>query len=80
MNKRITIEDVLSEIKDEEYLFPRGDVATICILTLKNGRQVGGMVFGQSFDADIGKSEARKKAINEIWPLLVYKAHCTNEG
>jgi hypothetical protein len=76
MAKHITIEDVLAEIKDEEYFFPRGDVATICVLTLQNGRQVVGSVFGQTFDPEIGKAEARKKAIGEIWPLLVYRAHC----
>jgi hypothetical protein len=76
MAKRITNDDVLAEIKDEEFFFPRGNVATICVLTLQNGRQVVGSVFGQTFDPEIGKVEARKKAINEIWPLLVYHAHC----
>jgi hypothetical protein len=80
MARRITMEDVLAEIKDEEYLFPRGDVATICVLTLQNGRQVAGVVFGQSYDREIGKVEARKKAIGEIWPLLVYQANCEATG
>lgn len=76
MAKRITIEDVMAEIKDEEYLFPRGEVTTICVLTLQNGRQVVGTVFGQTYDREIGKAEAHKKAVGEIWPLLVYRAHC----
>jgi len=76
MAKRITFEDVLADIKDEEYLFPRGEVTTVCVLTLQNGRQVVGAVFGQTYDQEIGKAEARKKAIGEIWPLLVYRAHC----
>ena len=80
MAKRVTMDDVLSEIKDEEYLFPRGDIITICVLTLQNGRQVAGVVFGQDFDPEIGKQEARKKAIGEIWPLLVYKAHSAAAG
>ena len=80
MARHITMEDVLSEIKDEEYLFPRGDIVTICVLTLKNGRQVVGTVFGQSFDAELGKQAAHLKAVDEIWPLLVYHAHCEDEG
>lgn len=75
MVTRITITDVEAEIRDEEFLFPRGEVTTICVLTLQNGRQVAGVVHGQSFDAEIGKTEARKKAVAEIWPLLVYCAH-----
>jgi hypothetical protein len=76
MAKRITIDDVMAEIADEEYLHPRGDIATICVLTLQNGRQVVGVVFGQTYDFDAGREAAKKKAIEEIWPLLVYKAHC----
>ena len=26
--------------------------------------------------AEIGKAEAHKRAVGEIWPLLVYRAHC----
>lgn len=80
MAKRITIDDVLAEIKDEEYLFPRGEVATICVLTLQNGRQVVGAVFGQDYDRGIGKQQARNKAIGEIWPLLVFRAHSAAGG
>lgn len=76
MANRVTMDDVLAEIKDEEYLFPRGEVTTICVITLQNGRQVVGAVFGQSYDQEIGKVEARKKAIAEIWPMLIYRAHC----
>ena len=75
MAKRITVEDVEAEIRDEEYFFPRGDVTTICVLTLTNGRQVAGVVHGQTFDEEIGRREARKKAVAEVWPLLVYCAH-----
>lgn len=78
MTKRITPEDVEGEIKFEEYLFPHGGVMTICVLTLMNGRQVAGMVYGQSFDEEIGKREARKKAVAEIWPLLIFHVHQTD--
>lgn len=73
--KRITPADVEGEIRSEEYLFPDGKVTTICVLTLMNGRQVAGIVHGQSFDEEIGKREARKKAVAEIWPLLVFHVH-----
>lgn len=75
MAKHVTLDDVLAEISDEEYFFPRGDIATVCVLTLRNGRQVAGVVFGQVYDREIGKQEARKKAIGDIWPLLIYRAH-----
>jgi hypothetical protein len=74
--KRVTTADVLATIKDEEYFFAKGDITTICVLTLQNGRQVAGVVHGQVYNKEIGKAEAKKKAIAEIWPLLVYKAHC----
>lgn len=78
MAKRITIEDVEGEINEEEYFFPRGDITTICVITLMNGRQVVGSVHGQAFNKEIGKQEARKKAVAEIWPLLIFHEYQTD--
>lgn len=48
---------------------------TFCVLTLHNGYTVTGesnCVDPDSFDKDLGRSLARKKAIAKIWPLLGY--------
>ena len=48
---------------------------TFCVLTLRNGYTVTGesnCVDPDSFDMDLGRSLARKKAIAKIWPLLGY--------
>lgn len=48
---------------------------TFCVLTLHNGYTVTGesnCVDPDSFDMDLGRSLARKKAIAKIWPLLGY--------
>lgn len=73
MARVVTPEDVAAVIVDEEYLYPRGNIAVICVLTLKGGKkQVTGVAYGQVFDAETGRREARKKAESEVWPLLVY--------
>lgn len=76
MAKVVTPADVEAEIAGEEYLHPAGNVTTICVLTLRNGRQVVGSVFGQVYDRERGMLEAKRRAVGEVWPLLVYHAHC----
>lgn len=48
---------------------------TICVLVLRNGFTVTGTSACASpanFDADIGKSLARRDAVRQVWPLLGY--------
>jgi len=50
---------------------------TICVLVLRNGHTVTGESHCQDqakFDAQIGRDEARKDAINKLWPMVVYAA------
>ena len=48
---------------------------TFCVLVLRNGHTVTGEAHCQNpakFDAQIGRTEARKDAINKLWPMVVY--------
>ncbi len=77
MNK-LTPDYVNSIIDHEFYIIPSEDspsTLTICVMTLKNGFEV----IGQSaccsreiYNEEVGKIEARKKAVDKIWPLEGY--------
>ena len=48
---------------------------TFCVLVLKSGFTVPGESYcadAERFDAETGRNEARKDAINKAWPLMVY--------
>ena len=48
---------------------------TFCVLVLRNGFTVTGESYcadAERFDAETGRNEARKDAINKAWPLMVY--------
>ena len=48
---------------------------TFCVLVLRNGFTVPGESYcadAERFDAETGRNEARKDAINKAWPLMVY--------
>lgn len=51
-------------------------VITICVLTMRNGHTITGVSNGpvstRNFDAELGRSLARKAAVDRIWPLLGY--------
>lgn len=50
---------------------------TFCVLVLRNGHTVTGESHCQDpaqFDAQVGRDEARKAAINNLWPMVVYAA------
>lgn len=53
------------------------DLITICVLITKNGTKLVGINEGpvsrQNFDAQIGRSMARAKAVDQIWPLMGYE-------
>lgn len=50
---------------------------TICVLILKNGHRIVGVNEGpvsiDNFDHDLGRKLARRKAVDQIWPLLGYQ-------
>lgn len=72
---RITPEHIKSVITDEEYyVFPKTQL-TVCCLTLKNGFNTIGYsacASPENFDAEIGRTVARRNAENEIWALEGY--------
>lgn len=53
------------------------ELVTICVLVLRNGTKIVGVNEGpvspENFDADIGRKLARRKATDQIWPLLGYE-------
>lgn len=48
---------------------------TYCVLVLKNGHIVSGEAYcadPAKFNAETGRIEARKVAINKLWPMVIY--------
>lgn len=49
---------------------------TLCALVLKNGTKIVGVNYGpvsrENFNAEQGRQEARKHAIEQVWPLMGY--------
>lgn len=52
-------------------------LVTFCVLLLRNGTKVVGVNYGAidpaRHDPDMGRVEARKAAIEQVWPLLGYE-------
>ena len=81
---RVVPEDVERAIRAEYYFTadkpveqadPALRLLTFCVLVLQNGFTVTGesaCASPENFDAEIGKSIARKNAVQKIWPLLGY--------
>ena len=52
------------------------DLLTFCVLRLKNGFTVTGesaCADADNFDMEIGRTIAKRKALEKIWPLLGYE-------
>jgi hypothetical protein len=68
-------ENDTSEPTEEQYAAL--DMVTICVLILNNGTKIFGVNEGpvspENFNATLGKTYARAKAIEQIWPLLGYE-------
>ena len=63
-----------------DYICPRDasplDSLTFCVLVLKNGFTVTGesaCASPENFNAEIGRTIARKNAVEKIWPLMGYE-------
>lgn len=55
---------------------------TFCVIVTNSGHTVVGESHCQDsdkFDAQIGREEARKDAINKLWPMVVYAARARPE-
>ena len=58
-----------------QVLKPSLNLLTYCVLVLKNGHIVSGEAYcadPAKFNAETGRIEARKVAINKLWPMVVY--------
>lgn len=68
-------ENDTSEPTEEEYAAL--DMVTICVLILNNGTKIFGVNEGpvspENFNEAMGKTMARAKAVEQIWPLLGYE-------
>ena len=75
VTNKVTLENIISKIKKEEYVvLPSGKVM-VCELTLENGFTVRGqaaVVDKANFNEDIGKQISKESAIREIWQLEGY--------
>lgn len=66
---------VRRDIASPEVLKPSLNLLTFCVLVLKNGHIVSGEAYcadPAKFNAETGRIEARKAAINKLWPMVVY--------
>lgn len=75
MPQRVTKEQVLGRIVDEQYKVWPGTNLTTCVLTLDNRFTVSGeagCVDPDLFDAKKGQELAYERAVNEIWKLEGY--------
>lgn len=71
---RVTKEDVLASIEDEEFLYTK--TLTFCVLTLKNGFTVTGesaCASPANYNKEIGDRLAKENAINKIWSHLGFE-------
>lgn len=65
-------------INGTEAAVPQANLflVTFCVLTTKNGTKLVGVNEGpvspENFNAELGRSLARQKAIDQLWPLMGY--------
>lgn len=72
---RITPDQIDNSIITAQYWHPPGTTLTVCALTLRNGTNVVGesaCVSPENFDADLGRSIAKRNAREKIWALEGY--------
>lgn len=72
---RISREHIDETIAAEDYYVFPGSQLTVCCLTLRNGFTVTGesaCASPENFDAEIGRTIARRNARDKIWALEGY--------
>lgn len=69
--------EMLEHVVGGAPVMPGLELLTFCVLVLHNGTKVVGINYGpvspENFDAAMGREEARKAAIEQVWPLLGYE-------
>lgn len=74
-------EGVDFELLDDDSV-ERLERVTLCLLIARNGQVIIGESHCQDpkkYDAETGRTEARKDAINKMWPMAVYAARSAAE-
>lgn len=72
---KLTLEDILNKIKQEEYIVLSDGRTTICQLTLLNGYTVIGTsacVDASNYNSALGNKIAKEDAVDKIWQLEGY--------
>jgi len=72
---RVTSNDIQGLIEAEDYHVFEGTAVTVCCLTLRNKFKIIGYsaaVSLENFDAEIGRSIARRNAASKVWELEGY--------
>jgi len=73
---RVTPEKIDAQIMDEEYYVFPNTMMTVCCLSLVNGFNTVGFsacASPENFDAEIGRTIARRNAREQIWALEGYR-------
>lgn len=69
--------EMLQHVVGGAPVLPGLSQITICVIVLRNGTKVVGVNEGpvspENFNAELGRSIARQKAIDQIWPMLGYE-------
>ena len=87
-NPKVTPQDVEGSIAEEYYFtaaegvgpLPAGhplSMITFCVLVTENRHTVVGVAYcanPETFDAQVGRDWARKEAIDNLYPMVVYAA------
>lgn len=72
---KLTQQDIINVIMDEDYYRFPDTTVTVCCLTLENGYHVIGKSAAldvSNFDQEIGEKVAREDAVRQIWELEGY--------
>lgn len=75
MKNKLSKDDILAKIRNENYIFLEDGKTTICQLTLQNGFTVLGFsacVDPKNFDKEIGQNIAKDNALDKVWDLEGY--------
>ena len=73
---KVTADQVMAAIHGQTFTVLPDGRTTVCQLTLDNGFTVEGTsacVCKENFDAQMGQSLARERAISEVWKLLGFR-------
>jgi len=74
-DRRLTPDRIEAAIASEQYIVIPETCLTICVLTMQNGFNVSAEAAcadKANFNKEIGRTVARRNALNQVWPLEGY--------